>query len=509
MSESEFEYEDGDDYLEETPSETEFSIDEDEEVEEYPDYKEEDSLMVKVPLVQYKYHTTKELAEKLGAQTENIANVLALTEDQALTLLQFYSWNSERLMEEYMDDADRVKSNAGVVENNSHSDSRYKKYLDEDFMCYICCEDKKESYQLACGHEYCLDCYKRYVHDKITLGKVIKCPSCDVALDCHDLNFIGGEGESFKLIESSIKEWVGRHQTYKWCPSPDCNSIVEVLNLSEIPNIVKSKKVPTATCDYGHQFCVACNYENHSPSPCQVTKEWITKCKDDSETVNWIMSNTKQCPKCESSIEKNGGCNHMTCKKCRYEFCWICMEDWKVHGNQYYQCNRYHDQTEDKKKEVRTATNLKDASKTSLKRYLHYYNLFAVHETSTKQDFKRCKVVEEKVRELQETSGISWIEAQFLVESASTLLNARKILKWSYAFAYYCDHNNFLGIFESVQANLADAVENLSKLFEIEDPLEIVDKKLDFLNKSRYLIDRQNAMVSCTQDAIHNGTLGQ
>lgn len=31
----------------------------------------------------------------------------------------------------------------------------------------------------------------------------------------------------------------------------------------------------------------------------------------------------KECPKCERSIYKNGGCNHMTCK-CQFEFCWLC-----------------------------------------------------------------------------------------------------------------------------------------------------------------------------------------
>src|SRR5689334_20633950 len=43
---------------------------------------------------------------------------------------------------------------------------------------------------------------------------------------------------------------------------------------------------------------------------------------DDDET--WVEQNTKPCPKCESPIEKNGGCIHMTCK-CGHEFCWMCM----------------------------------------------------------------------------------------------------------------------------------------------------------------------------------------
>lgn len=42
-----------------------------------------------------------------------------------------------------------------------------------------------------------------------------------------------------------------------------------------------------------------------------------------SQTSNWIAANTKVCPKCKSTIEKNGGCNHMTCNNsgCRVSVC--------------------------------------------------------------------------------------------------------------------------------------------------------------------------------------------
>ena len=31
---------------------------------------------------------------------------------------------------------------------------------------------------------------------------------------------------------------------------------------------------------------------------------------------------TSKCPKCDVPIFKNGGCAHMTCKSCKFEFCW-------------------------------------------------------------------------------------------------------------------------------------------------------------------------------------------
>lgn len=62
-----------------------------------------------------------------------------------------------------------------------------------------------------------------------------------------------------------------------------------------------------------HSFCFGCGLPDHQPCICPVVKFWLKKCADDSETANWISANTKECPKCHSTIEKNGGCNVGCC----------------------------------------------------------------------------------------------------------------------------------------------------------------------------------------------------
>jgi len=42
-----------------------------------------------------------------------------------------------------------------------------------------------------------------------------------------------------------------------------------------------------------------------------------------------------------TTIKAMGGCNHFTCS-CRHQFCWLCLRDWKTHGNHtggLYDCN--------------------------------------------------------------------------------------------------------------------------------------------------------------------------
>eukprot|EP00492_Amphilonche_elongata_P005815 TRINITY_DN969_c0_g1_i1.p1 TRINITY_DN969_c0_g1~~TRINITY_DN969_c0_g1_i1.p1 ORF type:complete len:321 (-),score=96.22 TRINITY_DN969_c0_g1_i1:2-964(-) len=49
------------------------------------------------------------------------------------------------------------------------------------------------------------------------------------------------------------------------------------------------------------------------------------------DSKDYMENETKQCPFCLTWIEKNGGCNHMTCHHCRGEFCWLCFGDWSTH----------------------------------------------------------------------------------------------------------------------------------------------------------------------------------
>jgi ariadne-1 len=140
------------------------------------------------------------------------------------------------------------------------------------------------------------------------------------------------EGDDLKAYEKwFVKSYTDDNKNVRWCPFKGCDYI-------SISNLGGFKDV---NCLCGNSFCFACGNELHKPCSCEVLKKWSLKNESESENVTWILANTKACPGCKKLIEKNQGCNHMTCSQCKYEFCWLCMVEWKAHDGSSFKCNKF------------------------------------------------------------------------------------------------------------------------------------------------------------------------
>jgi len=65
--------------------------------------------------------------------------------------------------------------------------------------------------------------------------------------------------------------------------------------------------------------------------------------------VKCLLQFTQDCPKCNSPIQKNGGCNHMSCKKCTYQYCWVCLDKWT---SEHYSCSKSNDVDADQRAHI-------------------------------------------------------------------------------------------------------------------------------------------------------------
>lgn len=160
---------------------------------------------------------------------------------------------------------------------------------------------------LQCGHRFCKACWIEYLTTKIMeegLCKSIACAAhgCDILVDdVTVMNLLTEPRVRTKYQQLITNSFVECNRLLRWCPSADCSYAVKVQYVDARP----------VECKCGHVFCFECGEQWHDPVQCRLLRRWIKKCDDDSETSNWIAANTKECPKCNVTIEKDGGCNHM------------------------------------------------------------------------------------------------------------------------------------------------------------------------------------------------------
>ncbi|GIX67342.1 probable pre-mRNA-splicing factor ATP-dependent RNA helicase DEAH9 [Caerostris darwini] len=76
-----------------------------------------------------------------------------------------------------------------------------------------------------------------------------------------------------------------------------------------------------------NDICVKCNVVYHQGFTCDMYQG--SKNDPDYSFKVWQKNSEdcKRCPKCNTAIQKSGGCDHMTCQSCNSHFCWQCVKE--------------------------------------------------------------------------------------------------------------------------------------------------------------------------------------
>jgi hypothetical protein len=162
---------------------------------------------------------------------------------------------------------------------------------------------------LACTHERstCPSCVNTWISSALnaTSWDRISCPECDQLLQQEQIKQHGGDA-AFKLWDrlatrSALNDIPG----FRWCMSNRrCESGQIHMGGTEQP-VFKC-----VAC--GYRSCVLCNRMWHQSETCAQVDDRLARAEEASK--NLVGKISKQCPGCKSRIEKNGGCDHMTCK---------------------------------------------------------------------------------------------------------------------------------------------------------------------------------------------------
>lgn len=497
-----------------------------------------------------------ELRATMSALIDDISSVLAIHPCAAAALLRHYNWNKESVIDSFCTDPDQAKEKAGIM--------RFVPDLqtsDKGRLCGICREDvpAEALVALGCGHFFCRGCFTQYLVSKVEEGMgcpLTRCPEyrCPEMVTENFFRVLVPPATLATYLRYSLKSFVDICSAFRWCPGRGCDFVA-----------MGNSSLRACLCKCGMLFCFRCGEEAHVPASCEDMVTWVEKCKNESETANWILANTRKCPKCATRIEKNQGCNHMTCRQCKFEFCWICMGPWTEHGANtggYYKCNKYDPSTPTKDEQdgakakaevslnwgglclscrvgglssragVRTVSvrrlSLRRAGfdcllrgtfsplsnplrptaspfvSIQLDRYLHYYQRYDNHHKAQEYATKQEEEIERRMMRLQETDGSRWIDVQFLKVANEKLVECRRVLKYTYVFGYYLPEGTARKrLFEHHQENLEKFTEHLSWLSEQSlEEFKKEEKRSEVVNYTRVTETFLKNLLKSVEDGL-------
>ncbi|KAK6266162.1 hypothetical protein QUC31_016999 [Theobroma cacao] len=430
------------------------------------DEDDQDAVVSRRDQLGYTVLKEADIKQRQEDDISKVSTVLSISRVDATLLLRYYNWSVSKVHDEWFADEEGVRQTVGLLERPVIRVSNAR-----ELTCGICFESlpRDNISSAACGHPFCRTCWQGYICTTINDGPgclSLRCPvpSCNAAVGQGMIDKLATIEEKEKYSRYLLRSYIEDNRKTKWCPAPGCEFAVDFAVGSGNFDV---------SCICSHSFCWNCTEEAHRPVDCNTVAKWILKNSAESENMNWILANSKPCPKCKRPIEKNQGCMHMTCTPpCKFDFCWLCLGTWSEHGERtggFYACNRY----EAAKQEgvYDEAERRREMAKNSLEKYTHYYERWASNQLSRHKalaDLNQMQTVHlEKLSDLQCTPES---QLKFITEAWLQIVECRRVLKWTYAYGYYLPEHEHAKrqFFEYLQGEAESGLERLHQCAEKE-----------------------------------------
>ncbi|KAJ1276707.1 hypothetical protein BS78_05G235300 [Paspalum vaginatum] len=415
----------------------------------------------------YAVLTEDDIAARQEKDTADVAEVLSIPRSFAAVLLRHFKWRPGRVQEEWFSDDRRVRGAVGLLP-----------------------ADGAPARSAGCrSHYYCDACWRGYVHAAVGDGArclSLRCPdpSCSSAVVADIVDAVAGADERARYARFALRSYVEESGGgwIKWCPAPGCARAVEFLG-GRGGEADDAATTPDAFCGCGHGFCWLCGEKAHRPVGCGTVRAWLAKNSSDSETVNWVLAHTKHCPKCRRPIEKNQGCNHMTCRApCHHQFCWLCFDPW----NNHKRCSSYDDMRRGGEEEEgdgggaavaaggdgKEERGRRRQAKASLDRYLYHYERWAANGKSMQkagEDMEQLRAA--GIEEMAAALEIKADDLGFLTEAYELVAEGRRVMRWVHSYGYYLDPERDAAkraLFDHLQDDANAWLERLHSCAELE-----------------------------------------
>ncbi len=187
-------------------------------------------------------------------------------------------------------------------------------------QCLICLDEKAMSnfITLTCTHSFCTECLTHIIdtsiYERSTAQLRCPLPECARLLNEADIKIITNNNQAKigAIADIQTQEWIAKQPNAKHCPTVNCPYVF----LNDNP------QAQTIRCPQCNQrYCSNCLFLHDQKISCRAAE---SERKTNPENQQWLQAHTKPCPQCGTRIEKNGGCDYVTCRNCRHGFCLNC-----------------------------------------------------------------------------------------------------------------------------------------------------------------------------------------
>ncbi|KEQ71272.1 hypothetical protein M436DRAFT_32509, partial [Aureobasidium namibiae CBS 147.97] len=199
--------------------------------------------------------------------------------------------------------------------------------------CVVCTRDlPSEAFPVTdCSRHYhdsdvCKRCFNKYIVGHINAGNTnIACVECSERLSYEDIQKIVSKTSLSKYDKVLTKAVIEDEADFHYCLSAKCKS-------GQVH--IGGDDQPVFQCNAcHHKQCVACHMPWHEGESCdeyQARHDESNRDFENERAEAFIIKTFTSCPRCKVFIDKAGGCDHITCSQCSYEFCYGCSADYKA-----------------------------------------------------------------------------------------------------------------------------------------------------------------------------------
>ena len=205
-----------------------------------------------------------------------------------------------------------------------------QRYAGGDIMCNLCASQGDEcripigkvTARCAKNRTVCESCLERHILQCVEkscfeVGCVCVSAGCREKLTFNEISQHASKELFTRYDDGMLHTQLEKDPEFCWCARTGCGSGQLHIRRSEYP-IVRCHACKFRTCFTHH-----CEW--HQGRTCQQ----YDKDAQESEEVGLLQmledrTRFRRCPACQHGVEKNLGCDHMTCR-CKHEFCWRCL----------------------------------------------------------------------------------------------------------------------------------------------------------------------------------------